>query len=282
MSKIICLANQKGGVAKSTTAINMAAFLGLKDYKVLVIDFDPQGNASSFLGVNIDDPGLKTSGDWMMGESEFKETVIETKFKNLYIIPSNDVLKQAEIKIESDRIQSLKYLERKLAETKNEFEVIIIDTLPSFGTLFINALVASDYVIIPAKLETGSLFGVKNLIDNILKIESNFHSLKILGLLGTFYRAGVKECDKSFDELVSAFGDKVFETKINLTSKIAEAAGYGEPVAYYDTRNKGYEDYNSFVDEVIDRLKIAKPVTACETVSHLPVGRREAIDEVRK
>jgi chromosome partitioning protein len=282
MSKIICLANQKGGVAKSTTAINMAAFLGLKDYKVLVIDFDPQGNASSFLGVNIDDPELNTSGSWITGESGFKETVIETKFKNLFIIPSNDVLKQAEIKIESDRIQSLRYLEKSLTEIKDQYDVIIIDTLPSFGTLFINALVAAAHVIIPAKLETGSLFGVKNLIENILKIESNFHGLEILGLLGTFYRAGVKECDKSFDELVVAFGDKVFETKINLTSKIAEAAGYGEPVAYYDTRNKGYEDYNNFVDEVIERLKIAKSVTACETVSHLSVGRQEAIDEVRK
>ena len=241
MGKIVSIANQKGGVGKTTTSINLSTILAKKGKKVLMIDADPQGNASS--GVGVDKEVEESVYDILIGDTEIKGVVIKTNIKNLYVCPSNINLAGAEVELVS--VMSREYrLKEKLDEVKDEYDYIIIDCPPSLGLITLNAFTASDSVLIPVQCEYYALEGLGQLIKKHLN-----KNIDIEGALLTMYDARTNLSNQVVKEVKKYFNDKVYKNVIPRNVKLSEAPSYGMPISIYDPRSKGAKSYEKFVKE---------------------------------
>ncbi len=254
MAYVLTLANQKGGVGKTTTAVNLAAFIGKKRKSVLVIDLDPQGNATSGLG--IDKGELEsTIYDVIVNDEPIKNAILESSAKNVNICPTNINLAGAEIELVNvmSREQVLK---NAIKPVKNEYDYIIIDCPPSLSILTINALTASDGIIIPIQGEYYALEGLTQLVDtiNIVKKKLN-KNLSILGVVLTMFDRRTQLTRQVEEEVVNYFGDKVFATHIPRNVRLAEAPSHGVAILDYDKNSKGSKAYEALATEVIKRTK---------------------------
>ena len=253
MGKIISFSNQKGGVGKTTSAVNVAASLGILGHKVLLIDLDPQGNATS--GVGISKRGLKnTINDVLIGEIEAKDAIIETEFENLSIIPANIALAGAEYNLYNDGGMET-VMKNALAPIKDSFDYIIIDCPPSLSMLTVNAMVASEGVVIPMQCEFYALEGLAQLTLTINRIKANYNpNLNITGILITMYNSRLLLSLQVINELNKHYADKLFTTHVSRGVKVSEAPGFGLPVYYHDKRSKGTKEYLAIAKELASRI----------------------------
>ena len=249
MGKIISVANQKGGVGKTTTTVNLSTILAKKGKKVLLIDTDPQGNATSGLGVSKD---VELSVyDILIGDTEFDETLQETAIKNLKVCPSNISLAGAEVQLVSmmSREQRLK---TKLDKIKDQYDYILIDCPPSLGLVTLNAFTASDSVLIPVQCEYFALEGLGQLLNTVNLVKKHLNkNLEIEGALLTMYDARTNLSNQVVKEVKKYFGDKVYKTVIPRNVRLSEAPSYGMPITVYDPRSKGAKAYEKFAKELL-------------------------------
>ena len=253
MSRIYSFFNQKGGVGKTTINTNLAASLSKLGYKVLVVDADPQGNATSSLGINKSSTVFNIY-DVLIGDASCSEAIIRTSYEGLYIIPSNVQLAGVEIEIVSQSNREM-MLREALHSVKGEYDFIFLDCPPSLGLITINALVASDYIIIPIQCEYFALEGVSQLINTFKLVRKSLNKeLQISGVIISMYDARMNLTQQVVDEVEKYFDEKVFKTKIPRNVKLAEAPSFGMPIIYYDEKSKGAESFTSLANEFISRL----------------------------
>ena len=249
MGKIISVANQKGGVGKTTTTVNLSTILAKKGKKVLLIDTDPQGNATSGLGVSKD---VELSVyDILIGDTEFDETLQETAVKNLKVCPSNISLAGAEVQLVSmmSREQRLK---TKLDKIKDQYDYILIDCPPSLGLVTLNAFTASDSVLIPVQCEYFALEGLGQLLNTVNLVKKHLNkNLEIEGALLTMYDARTNLSNQVVKEVKKYFEDKVYKTVIPRNVRLSEAPSYGMTITLYDPRSKGAKAYEKFAKELL-------------------------------
>ncbi len=253
MGKIISFSNQKGGVGKTKSAVNVAASLGVLGHKVLLIDLDPQGNATS--GVGISKKALKRSiHDVLVGECDAKEAIIETAYNNLSIIPAHISLAGAEYNLYQGN-GAERVMKNALEPIKEEYDYIIIDCPPSLSMLTVNAMVASDGIIIPMQCEFYALEGLSQLTVTINRIKANFNSsLNITGILITMYNPRLLLSLQVMNEMKKHYSDKLFSTQISRGVRVSEAPGFGMPVYYHDKRSKGANEYLDVAKELSRRI----------------------------
>lgn len=254
MSKIIAVANQKGGVGKTTTAITLSTILANKNKKVMLIDADPQGNATS--GVGIEKEVEKSVYELLVEETPIEEILLQSNIKNLKVCPSNINLAGAEVELVSmmSREQRLK---EKLEEVEKEFDYIIIDCPPSLGLITLNAFTAADSVLIPIQCEYYALEGLGQLINTVNLVKKHLNkTLEVEGALLTMYDARTNLSNQVVKEVKNYFGDKVYKTVIPRNIKISEAPSYGMPINIYDARSKGAKSYEKFVKEFLKNNEI--------------------------
>jgi len=254
MGKVISVANQKGGVGKTTTAVNMSTILAKKGKKVLLIDADPQGNASS--GVGIEKELEQSVYDILINDTEIKQVVQKTNIKNLYICPSNINLAGAEVELVS--VMSREYrLKEKLDLEKEKYDYIIIDCPPSLGLITLNSFTASDSVLIPVQCEYYALEGLGQLINTISLVKKHLNkSIEIEGALLTMYDVRTNLSNQVVKEVKKYFNDKVYKNVIPRNVKLSEAPSYGMPISIYDPRSKGAKCYEKFVKEFLKNNEI--------------------------
>ena len=256
MGKIISVANQKGGVGKTTTTINLSTMLAKKGKKVLLIDADPQGNATS--GVGAEKDGEFSTYDILVGEVEMDEVVEKTVIKNLLVCPSNINLAGAEVELVSmmSREQRLK---EKLEKIKNNFDYILIDCPPSLGLITLNAFTASDSVLIPVQCEYYALEGLGQLLNTINLVKKHLNKdIEIEGALLTMYDARTNLSNQVVKEVKKYFNDKVYKTVIPRNVRLSEAPSYGMPITEYDPRSKGAKMYEKFTKEFLKTNEVEK------------------------
>ncbi len=254
MGKIIALANQKGGVGKTTTTINLAASLAALDKKVLIVDADPQANASSGLGINIRDLE-STIYECMVSGLDAKEAVKKTEIENLFIIPSHINLVGAEIEmLELENREKL--LREVLTKIKDDYDFVLIDCSPSLGLITVNSLTAADSVIIPVQCEYFALEGISKLLNTIKIIKSKLNpALEIEGFLLTMYDARLRLANQIYEEVKKHFREMVFTTVIQRNIKLSEAPSYGQPVLLYDPESRGSYNHMQLAKELIEKNK---------------------------
>lgn len=249
MGKVISVANQKGGVGKTTTTVNLSTLLAKKGKKVLLIDTDPQGNATSGLGITKE---LELSVyDILVGDTAFDETIQETTIKNLSVCPSNISLAGAEVELVSmmSREQRLK---TKLDVIKERYDYILIDCPPSLGLITLNAFTASDSVLIPVQCEYFALEGLGQLLNTVNLVKKHLNkNLEIEGALLTMYDARTNLSNQVVKEVKKYFEDKVYKTVIPRNVRLSEAPSYGMPISLYDPRSKGAKAYEKFAKELL-------------------------------
>ena len=253
MAKIISLANQKGGVGKTTTAVNLAASLGAKGHKVLLVDADPQGNASS--GVGINKKSMTTSTYDILTRGVGADSVLtQTDCQNLWVIPSNIQLAGAEFELVSAEDRAMR-LKAALAPVKDMFDYILIDCPPSLGLLTLNALAASDGVVVPMQCEYYALEGLTQLMMTIKQVKKLYTpSLEIVGVVVTMYRGRLNLSLQVMNELKKFYGPKLFKTTVPQNIKLSEAPGFGLPALYYDQHSTGCQAYLAVADELVERI----------------------------
>lgn len=252
MGKIISLANQKGGVGKTTTSINLAAALAKLGKRVLLVDADPQANTSSGLGVDIQELD-STVYECLINGIDPHTAILSTSIENLYMIPSHIDLVGAEIEM-LNLEQRENILKRVLSPLKGDYDYILIDCSPSLGLITINALTASDSIIIPVQCEFFALEGIAKLLNTIKIIKSNLNpALRIEGFLLTMYDARLRLSAQVHDEVRRHFGDLVFNTVISRNVRLSEAPSHGMSVLEYDRNSKGAKNYTNLAKELIKR-----------------------------
>lgn len=252
MGKIIAIANQKGGVGKTTTSINLAASLGVLEKKVLLIDADPQANASSGLGIDVEAVEI---GSYQVLEHRVaaQEAIQKTNSPNVDIIPAHIDLVAIEIEL-VDKEQREYMLKKSLKTIKDSYDYIIIDCAPSLGLITLNSLVAADSVIIPIQCEYFALEGLGKLLNTIKSIQ-NIHNpdLDIEGLLLTMFDARLRLSNQVVEEVRTHFSNMVFDTVIRRTTRLGEAPSHGESIIAYDATSKGSVNYLSLANEIIKK-----------------------------
>ena len=250
MGKVIALANQKGGVGKTTTAVNLSAALAEKGKKILLIDSDAQGNATSGLGIKTEKGG-KTLYNVITEEEPMSSAIVKTAYDRLYICPSNVDLSGAEIELVDvpDRAHRLK---KALAAIKNDYDFILIDCPPSLGLVTLNALAAADTVLVPIQCEFYALEGLALLTGTIKRVKKSINpDIEFEGILLTMFNGRANLSIQVADEVKRYFREKVYKTVIPRNIRLSEAPGFGESVLTYDSRSKGAENYRALADEVI-------------------------------
>jgi chromosome partitioning protein len=255
MTRIVAVANQKGGVGKTTTAINLAASIASRGYRVLLVDFDPQGNASSGVGWPRDRVE-KTIYDVLVGEYTMAEATVATDIATLFLVPATTDLVGAELElISADRRERV--LADALAQVSAQYDYIVVDCPPSLGLLTLNALVAADGVIVPMQAEYFALEGLSALTSTIEKVRAAYNPhLTIDGVLFTMFDGRLSVANQVKCEVAHFFGDKVFRESIPRNIRLSEAPSHGKPCLLYDLRCPGTKSYLAMADEFIDRLPI--------------------------
>lgn len=254
MGRIIAVTNQKGGVAKTTTVINLADALARAGKKVLVVDLDPQGNATSGLGINRRELSVSVY-DMLINEAQVEDLILPTDFGELYVLPANIDLAGAELEL-----VSLPNRERRLINGLEYvvpvFDYLLIDCPPSLGLLTLNALTAADSIIIPVQAEYYALEGLQQLFSTFMKVRGGLNpGLSILGVLITMYDSRVNLSAQVVDQVKQYFGDLLFTVFIPRNVRLSEAPSHGMPISYYDTRSKGAETYRLLAEQVMQRVE---------------------------
>lgn len=257
MGKVIALANQKGGVGKTTTAINLAASLAVLEYKVLIIDADPQANATS--GVGFDVKNVKTSiYECIVDELDPRKIILNTEIPGLDLIPSHIDLVGAEIEMLNipNREKVMRHVIEKI---RNDYDFILIDCSPSLGLITVNALTAADSVIIPVQCEYFALEGLGKLLNTIKIIQTKLHpELEIEGFLLTMFDSRLNLSNQVHEEVKKHFQEMVFETVIQRNIKLSEAPSYGQPAILYDATSKGASSYMNLARELLQNNNLTK------------------------
>lgn len=257
MSKVIAIANQKGGVGKTTTAVNLSACLAYKGKKVLVIDIDPQGNTTSGLGIDkkkID----KSIYDVLINEEDIESTLLDTPIENLKLCPSNIQLAGAEIELVSVISRETR-IKAVVSEIRDKYDFIIIDCPPSLGLLTVNSLTAADTILVPIQCEYYALEGLSQLMNTVKLVQKHLNpSLDVEGVVLTMFDARTNLSIQVVEEVKKYFKNKVYRTVIPRNVKLSEAPSYGLPIILYDPKSKGAECYLELADEVIEYSKGGK------------------------
>ncbi|HKJ48566.1 MAG TPA: AAA family ATPase [Christiangramia sp.] len=252
MGKIIAIANQKGGVGKTTTSVNLAASLGVLEKKILLIDADPQANATSGLGIDVE---TVENGTYQLLEHSIKaeDAIMETSSPNLDIIPAHIDLVAIEIElVDQENRESM--LKKAVEPLRDKYDFILIDCAPSLGLLTLNALTASDSVIIPIQCEYFALEGLGKLLNTIKSVQKiHNNKLDIEGLLLTMYDSRLRLSNQVVEEVKKHFDEMVFETIIQRNVRLSEAPSYGESIINYDASSKGASNYLSLAHEIIKK-----------------------------
>lgn len=257
MGKIIAIANQKGGVGKTTTSINLAASLAHFGKKVLLVDADPQANASSGLGIDVKNMS-KTIYECLIDNVAAKDAILETSIKNLYVMPSHVDLVGAEIEMLNLENRE-KVMSNLLVPMKEHYDFILIDCSPSLGLITVNALTAADSVIIPVQSEYFALEGISKLLNTIKIIKSKLNpTLYIEGFVLTMLDTRLRYANQVANEVKKHFGNMVFNTVIQRNVRLSEASSYGQPVLIYDKDSRGAENHLSLAKELIERTNLNK------------------------
>lgn len=250
LGKIIAVTNQKGGVGKTTTAVNLAACLAYKGKKTLIIDSDPQGNATSGFGIEKKQVACSVY-DCLVDPAKVTDAVIQSKYKNLYIIPSNADLSAAEIELAYEDQREF-FLKKALSAIKDSYDFIIIDSPPALGMLTINILTASDTVLIPIQCEYYALEGLSQLMASVRMVKKRLNpDIEIEGVLATMFDARTNLSIQVLDEVKKFFPKKVYASVIPRNVRLSEAPSFGEPIIEYDLASRGAEAYLSLANEVI-------------------------------
>jgi chromosome partitioning protein len=256
MGKIIAIANQKGGVGKTTTAINLSGCLGVLEYKTLIVDADPQANATS--GVGLNPKNSRNIYDCLINEIHPRELILETGNPNLDILPSHIDLVGAELEMINlpNREQMLK---KALEKVKNDYDFIIIDCSPSLGLITVNALSAADSVMIPVQCEYFALEGLGKLLNTIKIVQGRLNpDLEIEGIVLTMYDTRLRLANQVVDEVKTHFQELVFDTVIHRNTKLGEAPSYGETIVMHDASSKGSINYLNFARELLQKNNLTK------------------------
>ncbi|MBD0778753.1 ParA family protein [Maribacter sp. ANRC-HE7] len=254
MGKIIAIANQKGGVGKTTTTVNLAASLGVLEKKVLLIDADPQANATSGLGINVEEIEIGTY-QLLEHTKNAKETIIATDSPNLDLIPSHIDLVAIEIEL-VDKNEREYMMKKAILDLKDDYDYILIDCAPSLGLLTLNALTAADSVIIPIQCEYFALEGLGKLLNTIKSVQKIHNpDLDIEGLLLTMFDSRLRLSNQVVEEVRKHFSDMVFDTIIQRNVRLSEAPSYGESIIKYDASSKGATNYLNLANELLKKNK---------------------------
>ncbi len=248
MNKIIAISNQKGGVGKTTTAVNLGASLAVAEKKVLIVDLDPQGNASSGVGVT---PNGATSYEFMLGAASAGEAIQNTLLGFMDLMPADRRLAGAEIELVGEN-QREHFLKKALRPLKAQYDYIVIDTPPSLGLLTLNALTAADTVLIPIQCEYYALEGLSQLLSTVQLVQRSLNpELRLEGVLLTMYDRRLKLSNQVADEAIDFFGETVYNTKIPRNVRLSEAPSFGKPILLYDVECVGSKSYLDLAAEVI-------------------------------
>lgn len=251
MAKVIAVANQKGGVGKTTTAVNLSSCLGYKGKKVLLIDVDPQGNSTSGLGIDKKKIG-KSAYDVLINDVDIQETLVETPIKNLKLCPSNIQLAGAEVELVST-ISRENRLKNSLNSIKDNYDFIMIDCPPSLGLLTLNSLTASNTILVPIQCEYYALEGLSQLMETVKLVQKHLNKeLDVEGVVLTMFDARTNLSIQVVEEVKKYFRNKVYRTVIPRNVRLSEAPSYGLPIILYDPKSKGAECYLDLADEVIE------------------------------
>lgn len=253
MSKIIAIANQKGGVGKTTTSVNLAASLAVLEKRVLLVDADPQGNTTSGLGYELKDLDSATIYECIVDGLDPQKAILKTEVDGLFLLPSNIDLVGAELEMLNFEERE-KVLSNLFNRIKDDYDYILIDCSPSLGLITVNSLTAADSVIIPVQCEYFALEGLGKLLSTIKLIQKRLNTeLEIEGFVLTMYDARLRLSNQVVEEVRKNFQDMVFKTLINRNTKLAEAPGFGQPAILYDANSRGSEDYMSLAQELVKR-----------------------------